>query len=400
MEFLFRTAFSTNELEADSSTSGWSILVQTCDGVSDDANHIWLGCLAILFSGGVFTFMCVLVLIFARVRGPHCNSPGGFLNAMRLSGFVALHLLDWTTNVLAMWIFLTYFRKNELYWLYVFLPGFAQCIIVVCCIYVTVTHADSLNWQINPGDNWYVKLNAWLRWFLAIIFLGVLQLVIVKLAWNNYVRVCEDLARRVPSTSGRTTETDTDATDENSTPFTMAAKFHCKVIDGILEGSLFAFMASYAVLTMGLKDRSNNCTDPLPAFQWQIQALYCCAFYSFASVGFAIMEIDHRFSDGVHELLTRSSRAQLSHLVFRVSEAVLHILTLVVWCIAMSVWYWWLGPALVACDYLIGLLLLLYTNGGRMSPRTLLAMPLLTVPITVSNLVIAKKYLIVKFKTC
>lgn len=338
------------------------------------------------FFGGIFVLLGLIVFIIARIFGPECNVPEHTQHVLRLSAYVALHFTDWATNILAMWVFYNFGNscpKDSHCFFYLVFTVSAHSLVIAYCIFVAVKGLDYLNCRTVKG---------FLEWILAILFLGVCQVVQVKLAWNNYTRLCADLTRRASRVTGSALEAGRElGEDEDSTPITTTPKFHSKTIDGLLEGSVFAFVGSYAVLKIGFPGVEDQST-----WFWNSQALYCCAVFSFVSLGLAITEMDNQFSAAVRESLQKSTCKQLCHLAFRVSEAVLRILTLVVWCVFMRpeegsisigpfkhIGWWLVGPISIFVDYFIGLLVLCRLEG---TPATSLVLPLLAVPLTIANL--------------
>jgi len=168
--------------------------------------------------------------------------------------------------------------------------------------------------------------------------------------------------------------------DSVAMPAMMPARFHCKAMDGILEGAVFAAVAMYALLKRDWAE-----FDPVTLTPWQADVLSVGACFSFLTTGLALMEVDHRTSTAVQRLLERSTRAQLRHLLFRTCELSARLLTVLVFCTFMRPvrGLWWLAFVLVAGDYLLGVLLLLLL-GGRDPVKQ--AAPLLGVPLFVVNI--------------
>uniref|UniRef100_A0A7S0FFF7 Protein kinase domain-containing protein n=1 Tax=Pyrodinium bahamense TaxID=73915 RepID=A0A7S0FFF7_9DINO len=273
---------------------------------------------------------------------------GACCDLARLLGFVALHLASYAANVATMVIVcMTGHRK----YLAVLLPVHAT--IGVFCTYTAAVNCGQRRW--NPCVCLFV-----------VVVMGAMQGVQVKLAHDDYLQRCAVRRGAVCS--------------ELEVPATMPARFHCKAVDGILEGTFFAAVSMYALLKRNWAE-----FDGVMLLEWQSTVLYLGACFSFLTTGLALMEVDHRTSTAVQQILDCSTMAQARHLAFRACELSCRLLTVLGFCTLMRPvpGLWWLAFIIVAVDYLLGVLLLVLL-GGRDPVRQaslLLGIPLFFVNI-------------------
>jgi len=288
-------------------------------------------------------FVCVSLVCLCMIR---VRLSGALRDLIRYVGFVTLHLADYATNVLTMYII---YETHHPKYLFVLAP--VHCTIGVFCMY---TAATSINWQ-----QW--RCPPLCRFAFMVVVMGLMQGVQVKLARDDYQQ--QKLMRRG------------DLSCELQVPSSMPARFHCKAMDGILEGTVFAFVGMYALLKKSWQDY-----DPVDLDPWQAIALYTSAVFSFITTGLAVMEVDHRTSAAVQRLLNNSSLAQIRHLLFRASEVGLRLMTVLIFCTFMRPLpsIWWLAFVLIVADYLLGVMLLLALGGHDpiREAAVLLAVPL------------------------
>eukprot|EP00913_Durusdinium_trenchii_P027564 g25854.t1 len=164
----------------------------------------------------------------------------------------------------------------------------------------------------------------------------------------------------------------------------MPARFHSKAMDGLLEGSVFAYVSMYALLKDNWADKQFNPVILREA--WYTPCLYIGAFCSILNVGLALVEIDHRTSACIQTVLdvSHSPLATTRHLAFRASEFSMRLLTMLAFCTFMRpLQFWWIAYILVAADYIFGVALLIIL-GGRDPVReacVVLGLPLFMVNI-------------------
>jgi len=184
-----------------------------------------------------------------------------------------------------------------------------------------------------------------------VVCMGLMQGVQLCMAHEDYMR---RRARLLGSSSA----------NEMQVPAMMPARFHSKAMDGLLEGSVFAYVSMYALL-------KDNWAEPRfnPVWlkeDWYTPCLYIGAFCSIVNVGLALVEIDHRTSACIQTVLdaNQSPLASTRHLAFRASEFSMRLLTLLAFCMFMRpLQYWWIAYVLVAADYIFGVALLIILGG-------------------------------------
>ncbi|CAE6963583.1 ATPK2 [Symbiodinium natans] len=163
----------------------------------------------------------------------------------------------------------------------------------------------------------------------------------------------------------------------------MPARFHSKAMDGLLEGSVFAYVSMYALIKDRWAEPQFNPVQ-LQTEAWYTPCLYIGAFCSIINVGLALVEIDHRTSACVQNVLDESALASSRHLAFRAAEFSMRLLTMLAFCTFMRpLRYWWIAYVLVAADYLFGVALLVVL-GGRDPVRE--ASVVLGVPLFMVNI--------------
>jgi len=288
-------------------------------------------------------FMCLVVTRFCRT----CDFA-------RYIGFIALHLSDYLSNVLTIFIF---WRTAHDKYLLLLVP--AHLIVGFFCVYTALNYLS------------FGSLHPLLKYLLVFLPLGLMQLIQVKLAHDDYTS-----QRRQRQQEGEA------QVDPDETPMT-PARFHCKALDGILEGTMFSFVCSYALLKVGWVQSTGV---PLSGnFQ---AVLYVSACLSFLTIGLALLELDFRTSDSVQRILNMSLYARLKHYLFRVSEVMLRLLTVLVFVIFMrpSKAAWWIAFVIVAADYLLGVALLCRRSGrGGGCAQSTIGAILLGVPFFLAN---------------
>lgn len=301
---------------------------------------------AILF---VVVFFIVLVSCLLITQIPLSNA---LRSRFRLIGFVMLHVVNYGANLTTMYVVYETGHRR-----YLILLLLAHVTIGIFCMY---TAATTINWvscnDLCPSPCKYAFL---------VIVMGLMQGVQIKLACDDYSK------QRALMSSGDSVL---------HVPNSMPAKFHSKGMDGILEGTVFAYVAMYSLLKSEWAGYEGIHPSSLQQF-----LLYFGAFVSFISMGFAAMEVDYRTSAAVQRLLTRSNIAQLRHLIFRSAEVALRLFTVIVFITFMRPWegIWWVAFVFVAIDYILGLSLLV-SFGGRdplCEAPLLLAVPLFIVNV-------------------
>lgn len=184
-----------------------------------------------------------------------------------------------------------------------------------------------------------------------VVCMGLMQGVQLCMAHEDYIR---RRARLQGSSSA----------NEMQVPTMMPARFHSKAMDGLLEGSVFAYVSMYALL-------KDNWAEPrfnpvLLQEDWYTPCLYIGAFCSMLNVGLALVEIDHRTSACIQTVLdaNHSPLASTRHLAFRAAEFSMRLLTLLAFCTFMRpLRFWWIAYVLVAADYIFGVALLIILGG-------------------------------------
>eukprot|EP00929_Paragymnodinium_shiwhaense_P007190 TRINITY_DN111128_c0_g1_i1.p1 TRINITY_DN111128_c0_g1~~TRINITY_DN111128_c0_g1_i1.p1 ORF type:complete len:1093 (+),score=252.92 TRINITY_DN111128_c0_g1_i1:76-3354(+) len=294
----------------------------------------------------VYAAIAVLVL-FIAICHSRLSQRGKDLS--RLAGFVFLHLADYGTNV-SMMVYL--YTHGHAKYLLVLLP--VHGVIGLFCIYTAFSYVDYEKWFCTPLCNVL---------FLLIV-MGFMQGVQLKLALDDY-----RLQRRLHSEGGD---------DEMVVPSMMPARFHCKAMDGIFEGTVFAMVAMYSLLKNQWVQFGGILLDP-PTTMF----FYICAFFSFMTAGLALMEVDYRTSASVQRLLNHSTVMQARHLAFRTSEFSLRLLTVLAFlCFMRPYAQWYIGFVIVGLDYIVGVVMLIML-GGKDPARE--ASVLLGVPLFVVN---------------
>lgn len=204
-----------------------------------------------------------------------------------------------------------------------------------------------------------------------VVCMGLMQGVQLCMAHEDYMR---RRARLLGSSSAT----------EMQVPAMMPARFHSKAMDGLLEGSVFAYVSMYALLKDNWADKQFNPVILREA--WYTPCLYIGAFCSILNVGLALVEIDHRTSACIQTVLdvSHSPLATTRHLAFRASEFSMRLLTMLAFCTFMRpLQFWWIAYILVAADYIFGVALLIIL-GGRDPVReacVVLGLPLFMVNI-------------------
>jgi hypothetical protein len=263
--------------------------------------------------------------------------------------FISLHIFDYVSNVATMYIV---YVENHRKYLWLLAP--IHSIIGIFCIYTAATCIDWQNWNCPS----FCK-------FIYLVFLmGFMQGVQVKLAADDFR---EQRRERNEEES------------ELAVPSMMPARFHLKAMDGVLEGTAFAFVAMYALL----KNRWAM-HEGFDLSRPHMLALYASAAFSFLTIGLALMEVDYRTSAAIQKKLEPSNMAQVRHMVFRSSEVALRLLTVLAFVTFMrpqETW-WWIAFVIVGVDYLLGVILLVVL-GGRDPIRE--AAVLLAVPLFIVN---------------
>jgi len=300
--------------------------------------------------------LCVLALLVVGITLLLGRLTRPKREQMRYLGFVLLHLTDYFTNVLTLGIV---FLVKHRWYFWVLLS--AHLVIGIFCIYTAFTRLDWKQWCCLPQCNF----------FAVVVVMGLMQGIQLRMAHDDYKNRQASLAA--------------DEESELRVPSMMPARFHFKAMDGLLEGTVFSCVAMYAVLKDQWLDVKS---DPLRSWHldqaWYAPCLYISSFCSILSVGFALMEIDHRTSASVQRLLDESAVSCGVHLVFRSSEFCARLLTVLVFCMAMQTTpYWWLAYVLIALDYILGVVLLI-TLGGRDPVRE--ASILLGIPLFMANI--------------
>ncbi|CAJ1377471.1 unnamed protein product [Effrenium voratum] len=307
----------------------------------------WCVCIV----GTFFGILCVLgILLFcARISTPRAE-------LLRHSAFVMLHITDYVTNILTMVIVCLVDHQRYFYVLLL-----SHLVIGCFCTYTASTRLEWQKWCCVPFINF----------FIMVIFMGLMQGVQLCMAHDDYTR------RRQRSLTA-------ELNAEQRVPAMMPARFHSKAMDGLLEGSVFAYVAMYALLKDNWAEPRFN---PVQLQQeWYTPCLYIGAVCSMLNVGLALVEIDHRTSACVQTVLNvnQSSLASARHLSFRAAEFSMRLLTLLAFCTFMRpLRFWWIAYVLVAADYIFGVALLILL-GGRDPIRE--ASVVLGVPLFMVNI--------------
>eukprot|EP00927_Polykrikos_kofoidii_P065232 TRINITY_DN61016_c0_g1_i1.p1 TRINITY_DN61016_c0_g1~~TRINITY_DN61016_c0_g1_i1.p1 ORF type:complete len:1093 (-),score=162.06 TRINITY_DN61016_c0_g1_i1:87-3200(-) len=281
-----------------------------------------------------FSASVVLVGICLMVTRRSRASTRRFL-CFRFLLFVMIHLFDYATNV-AMLVLIILKGHHMFY-----VPLLAAHVIIgLMCVYTSFSTTDWQKWSCNPV----------VSFIFIFIFMGLMQFIQVKLAWDDYRAQLQE----------STMEVDSPSRAQSSIP----ARFQCKAMDGLIEGSVFGTIGLYAYIK---KDWTEY--DPLH-FSTMELPIVCFSFISsFCTMGLAAMEVDHRVSASVQRKLDQSVFNKVSHLIFRFSETALRMYTIVIFIVAMrTVSYWYLAFVVLGVDLLIGLVLVRY-HGGREPAR-------------------------------
>jgi len=282
------------------------------------------------FKVEVFTLGCIVCILVLCMCIVQSRRSGASRDLLRFVSFVGLHLADYVTNILTMYIIVVAGHNKYLLFL---LP--VHCIIGLFCVY---TAATSTSWQ-----QWSCPLPC--KFCFMFVVLGLMQGVQVKFAHDEYKK------QKLLRTSG--------LSGELQVPSSMAARFHCKAMDGILEGAVFAAVAMYALLKVHWDEY-----DEIRLYDWQIVVLYMSSFFNIITMGAAATEVDHRTSAALQRLFKRSSLAPIRHFLFRGAEVGLRLTTVVVFCtFTRPLRTWWLAFVLIAFDYLLGVILLIGLGG-------------------------------------
>lgn len=287
----------------------------------------------------------------------HTRVPPALRDLTRHVSFVSLHLADYLTNLLVMAIVV-----KEKHFVFLSLLLTAHLLIGAFCIYTAFTSLEWRKWSVNPA----------LSCIYIVVVLGLFQGIQLLLAQEDYRQRVE---RRRRAEQGE---------DDLEVPTTAPARFHCKAIDGLLEGSVFAFVAVYAILKQYWNDPE---FDPVTLTQWEINCFYVSFCFNIATAGLGLMEVDHRVSITVQRSLDQSAFAQARHLVFRAMEFTLRLLTVLTLLTFMrpSKWlFYFVACPLIAIDYLGGVFLLNILGGRdpfKKSATFLMGLPLFMVNI-------------------
>jgi hypothetical protein len=293
----------------------------------------------------VLVGIAILFCVMTRIRFGDTTSAW-----VRLIGGVSLHIADYVTNLLTMYVVF----KSDTQRKYLLALGSVHVLVGIFC---TCTAATSIEWQ-----TWYC--HPLCKFLIMFIVMGMMQGVQVKLAFDDFR---EQRNHRLTADS-----------DQLVVPSSMSAKFHCKTMDGVLEGTVFAFVSMYAIIKNRWKCFDGNNMDAS-----HIWMLYFSALFSFLTMGMALMEVDYRTSAAVQRLLNSNSIAQVRHWGFRASEVALRLLTGLVFCAFMRPWdSWWLAFVLILVDYFTGVILLL-ALGGKDPMRE--ATFILGIPLLITN---------------
>lgn len=296
----------------------WLVAVDSSEGLEP-----WL---PVLLTLACLAPLCLILILWFKLR-----ASDGARHFLRFVGFVALHVADYSTNVLTMYIVVATNHPK-----YLFLLAPVHCMIGLFCMLTAAHTTKWQQWACAPICNFL---------FLVVV-LGLMQGVQLKLAHEDYMQ-----HRAAAQGEGRS---------NLQVPATMPARFHCKAMDGVLEGTVFSFVSMYALLKSSWVE-----PDSVNLVQWHKVALYVGSFFSFLTAGLALMEVDHRTSTAVQRLLDQSTFAQARHLLFRASEFSLRLLTVLVFCAFMRpiASIWWVAFVLIAVDYLFGVCLLVFLGG-------------------------------------
>lgn len=270
-------------------------------------------------------------------------------DAIRLIGFVVLHLATYVSNILTMVIVST---TGHLGYLGILLP--VHCLIGLFCAWTAKT---SIEWE---RSNFPIPL----IFLFIFIVMGLMQGVQVKLAFDDYK------ARRYSREASLKQV-------EGATPNLSTAKFHCKAVDGIVEAAVFSFVSMYTLL----KDRWLD-TNVKPFEPWHKTILYIGLFFCILTMGLGLMEIDDRTSASARRLFDKSVFSKAMHLLFRASECGLRLQTGLAFVTFMRPYeLWWLAFVILGADYILGVMLLM-AMGGKDPMKFasfILALPLLVV---------------------
>lgn len=254
----------------------------------------------------IFVVICFAVTFLCcgltTVGERQLTTPGNG-DRLRFVGFVVLHLADWSTNIISMCIFVS---LEQYRYLWLTLP--IHLFVGAVCAFTAIMHPDIREWDIAPP----------LKYTFALVVLGGMQMIQLKLAWDDYIRICAQ--RSAPRSQIE------ERVDPEVVPSTMSSKFHCKVIDGLLEGTFFAFVCTYICLKAGLNEFQELSMSAS-------MVLSMSAFFSLMTTGLALTEMDHRISEGLHRMLANSVFARAKHMAFRASEVLLRVFTVTAWLV-------------------------------------------------------------------
>lgn len=321
---------------------------------------------------GTACMVTIIILVIAINKWCRCITISiKTREAFRFISFVILHFVESFTHIAVMIVFSLppgHGGQIALWpWLFVLVP--AHGIIILVCIYNSFMSADVMQWAIRP----------YLKYPFILLFLGVLQLIQIKLAWDDYKRTMQQYKE------GGTDVIEGKSKMPGTFHASMSAKFHCKCVDGLLESTVFAFVCTYILIVVGYRGNDHRVIAPWVPDLWVRHLLIGTVMVSCITVGLAMTELDNRTSASVHGLIRDSAINQLKHIVFRTSEVTLRILTIGGWLVFCLKDFWsLLGLFVLVLDYFFGVLLL-YVHSGReqaVEARFILGVPMLVANVT------------------
>eukprot|EP00927_Polykrikos_kofoidii_P006458 TRINITY_DN12612_c0_g1_i1.p1 TRINITY_DN12612_c0_g1~~TRINITY_DN12612_c0_g1_i1.p1 ORF type:complete len:1050 (-),score=160.87 TRINITY_DN12612_c0_g1_i1:56-3205(-) len=265
---------------------------------------------------------CILV-------GPRLGMSLSTLLRLKCFVFIMMHLFEYGCNLALIYIL----WEQRATWSF-YLLCVVNITVGVLCVLTSFSSTDWEKWPCNP--------------IVSVVFLvvvmGMMQFIHVKLAFDDYQ------AMRFRSIE--------EADGEVPVPAMMPARFQCKGIDGLVEGFVFGSVALYAYI-------KQDWVSALDIRLVQQPVVVCSGIFSFISVGLAAMEVDHRTSASVQRAMNASPLNKVRHLIFRLSETMTRLFTVVILLAATrGMRYWWMLIVALFFDGVFGLLIVRF-RGGR-----------------------------------
>eukprot|EP00929_Paragymnodinium_shiwhaense_P004417 TRINITY_DN10533_c0_g1_i1.p1 TRINITY_DN10533_c0_g1~~TRINITY_DN10533_c0_g1_i1.p1 ORF type:complete len:1124 (+),score=158.78 TRINITY_DN10533_c0_g1_i1:745-4116(+) len=273
---------------------------------------------------------------------------------VKLAAFLLVHVLAFWSCIAAITIFI----KNRL-WFFCATTGSAFLLSGLFCAHAAwhcrLTAGGQCSHLLPLKERPLI-----LRWLLVVPY-GWGQLVVIAMALDNHAAESNLL-----SSGGSLRES--------------SVMFHCKAVNGMLEGFLSCTALLYAL--WGRNFPKDNPYVHLVTPEEGLMVSFCCAI-SFFSAGLGLLELDWCISSKVNKRMRRNTWYSLLHWLFRVSEVwsrVSPFLAFVMMTQRSIGWYAYLPLVL---DLVVTLLLVTYYGGAE---TTSLVRLLCGVPCSFSNL--------------